>query len=614
MLGSTSPAVSPDDPYEQLIAQIIRIERQPQFRLKAEREEQKRLKGVLGDFDSKLSALRTQLKSITDVVASPFTARASTTESSAFSITASDGAPVGAREIQVERLAKADTRVSRQLASGGAELRSFFDDGGAQTGTIYVATPTDEDPEARTAITFEVDPEGATNEELMERVASAINTAMADAVSEGTISSTAAASASVVKETSGTVRLSVRSGASGYAGRLGFDDSSGGLLSMLQVNRNALAGSGGSYVSAPATAASVTGEDVGPVAIGLFNRSFDVAIDGVERNVTLATGTYNTAEDLAAALSDALGAGVTVGTDGDALTLTSDDVGSGESIQILGGSARADLGFSVMSEPATGTDEETTAIDPATSGGQITAVGTGETDSELNSKFVVDGLTLYRSSNQVTAALKGLTINLQQTSEAAEAFTVEPDSEGIVENVKAFLDSYNGVIGYVKTKAYVDGDTGERGDFAGDSTITALRFGMRSDVVRAVPGFAEGQPNSLTALGIEIADDGTLTLADEGALLDAVAQDAGAVQRLFSADDGVATRMLDRLDGYLGSGGIIDGREDSIDERTRRLDKRIGVWDERLARREIMLREQYAKLQETIALLQGQQQSLGFFY
>ena len=489
MLSSATSSLRSDDPYEQLIAQIIRIERQPQLKLEAEKTNQNRFKKVLGEFDSKLSALRTQLTGFADTTSNPFSSRSARSASDAFSITASERAAVGTHALQVERLATTDTRVSDRLASSGGTLRDFFDANGAQSGTIQVATPTSEDPDARSAISVNFDPTGATDEEILKEIATAIDTAMADAVADGTLDQSATTSASVVKETSGTARLSLRSGTSGYKGRL---ELSGAVFDHLGISRDAL-------------------------------------------------------------------------TSG-------------------------------------------------TSGGQVTAVGMSEMDSELNSKFVLDGLTLYRDSNQVGDALEGMTINLEQSSEALEEFTVQPDAESIKANIEAFIESYNAAIDFIRQKSQVDGETGRRGDFAGDSSLSSLRFGLRNDAVRGIAGQPDGRPAALTDLGIEISNDGTLSLADEEALVSAVAQDPSAVQNVFAAEDGMASKMLARLDGYLGSDGLLDSREDGIDERVRRLDSRISDWDERLSRRENALRAQFAELQETVALVQGQQQFLNNFF
>ncbi len=481
-----------NNPYELLISQIIQIERQPQLALLGKRSEQTVFKTVLSDFDSTLSALNTSLDKLTDTLANPFQARAATVpEGAGFGVTASDSAAPGSHTLQVERLASTDTRLSQQFTSADGTLRSFFDTNGAQTFTIEVASPTDEDPDQRVGIEVTVNPEGTTDAEILTEIGAAINDAMSAAVDEGTIQGGDRASASVMNETSDTARFSLRSGGTGFANRLSFTDSANGLLGVLDIDN----------------------------------------------------------------------AGVVAGT----------------------------------------------------SGGQVTAVGTSETDSDLNSRFVLDGLTLYRSTNEVTDAIEGLTLSLQSVGDVT-SFRVGSDGDSIVASVKDFIANYNATLNFIKNKSEVDPESGARGDFAGDASITSLRFGMRNESLTAVESQSSDAPSELADLGIEINDDGTLQLTDEEKLIAAAEADSDAVQSFFAADDGLATRLQARLDIFLDTGGILDNRLDVAEARISRYNTQIERWDERLTQREDQLRAQYASLQETIATLQSQQDSLVSFY
>lgn len=482
-----------NDPYEQLISSIIQIEREPQRALQASRGENQRFKGVLKEFDSKLSALHSQLKSLSDPFRTSFDSRsAQGLDSDAFSVTAEDGAALGAHTISVERLATTDTRISKQMDQSGGGLRTFFDANGAQTFSVEVASPTDADPDNRVALSVTVDPTGTTDGAILDEVRTAINTAMSDAAEQGTIQSTEAAQASLVNETSSTTRLSLRSGQTGYTNRLSFTDSADGLLGTLGITNNAV---------------------------------------------------------------------------------------------------------------ASGTD-----------GGQVYAVGTSMQDSSLSSAFKLDGLTLYRDTNQVTDALDSITLNLKRADSTATSFSIAADTGRVKDDIQSFIDRYNGVLGYIETKSAVDGEAGTRGVFAGERSFTNLRFGMRTDVAQNVSGQPEGTPQNLRDLGIEIARDGTLSLADEEKLQAAVERDASAVERLISGDNGIANRLKTRLDRYVKVGGVIDNRLDGVDERTRRLDNQIKTWDERLTRREDQLREEFSQLQSIMARFQSQQNMIGGFY
>ncbi len=480
-----------NDPYEQLISAILAIESQPKLDLQAKKAEQERLKGVMNDFDSKLSALHSLLKTLTDPLAQPFQSKSATTSATEFTVTASDTASPGTHTLEVRRLASADTRISKQYTSGGTSLRSFFDTNGAQTFTIRVASPTDTDPNNRVDIQVTVNPTGTTDEEILNEIATAINNAFQAAVDAGTIKADERAYASVINETSSTARLSLRSGKTGFTYRLEFVDSAAGLLTTLELNNN-----------------------------------------------VVATGT---------------------------------------------------------------------------GGGQVKYVGTSETDSELNSQFVLDGLTLYRDANRVTDALTGVTLEFKQVSTAPAEFTIAPDVENIKAQIEDFIQKYNDVLTYITGKSKVDGATETRGDFAGDPVFSGLRFTLRNEVVRKVNGQPTEGPHYITDLGITINNDGTLSLTDESALLAAVERNPQAVESLFSGSDGIATRLLTLLEAYVKTGGIIDQRQNTIESSIRRLDDRIAALEDQLARREEQLRAQFARLQETIALFQGQQQFLGGF-
>lgn len=479
-----------NDPYEQLISNIIQIEREPQLALKNEQRQQERMKAVLSDADSKLSALNTILKQFLDPLSSPFSARTAAVPSdAAFAVSVSDRTAFGAHSIEIERLARADTRVTQQFDRSGTSLRSFFASNGAQTFTIGVAHPTQEDPAHRVNVQVTVDPEGQTDEDILKEISRAINDAIAAAVDEGSLSGGSRPAASVVNETSSLTRLSLRSGATGYTHRLDFTDSAGGLLSFLDINGGEVLSGGG--------------------------------------------------------------------------------------------------------------------------GGQVTAVGASETDSLLNAKFTLNGITLYRDANQVHDALDGATITLKRATSEAGSFSVDTDVSAIRDEINGFITKYNDILTFIAGKSTIDGQNDVRGDFAGDSAFRGLRFDMRNDMVRGVGGLPSGAATSLREVGITINNDGTLSLTDEDKLLAAIRNDASSFEKLFKGADGYATRLKSHVDRFLGVNGLIDRREEVIDNRINRLKARITDWDGRLERRENQLRQEFARMQEAIAAFQNQQ--LAFF-
>ncbi len=511
-MPNLSQIAASGSPYEQLIRQVINVESQPRLKLRAEQTEQTVFKAILSDFNSSASALDTVLDKLRDPFRSPFSARAATApEGAGFTATASRDAAPGQHEIRIDRLARADARLSKQLQDGGTEIASLFvkpaDPGEPPSGGGVFGGPYDPGRPATPASTIEraftirvAQPEGeavalevrftpssttATDDEVVAGLAGAINEATAAARADGRLAKGTGASASVVRETSGTSRLSLRGEATGYGQRLSFEDPDG-VLAALQVDR--------------------------------------------------------------------------------------------------------------------------TEVRSGTGGGAVYAVGTGPQDSELSAAFTLDGLSVYRDTNTVTDALDGVTLSLTKVTAEASALDLGADVKGMRAEVESFIEAYNGLNGFLTAKTKVDADSGTRGALAGDSAMRGLRLGLRTDLARSAGDL------SFADLGITTARDGTLSLSDGAKLDQALAASPDAVGALFSADGGVADRLRDRIDGLLGSSGTIAQRKKSADDRISRLDSQIKRWDTRLDRREDLLRNQFARLQEVSIRAQSQQNSLASMF
>ncbi|MCS4048555.1 flagellar filament capping protein FliD [Salinibacter ruber] len=244
-----------------------------------------------------------------------------------------------------------------------------------------------------------------------------------------------------------------------------------------------------------------------------------------------------------------------------------------------------------------------------TQGGEITEVGTGEGSSKLTSEFELNGLTFTRNSNEVTDAVDGVTINLEEATGTTSSFEVSADEEGAKDAVKEFIKRYNEVNNFLQNKTEVNPDSEERSAFANDGTFQRLGLQLRNDATRPVESLPD-RLNTLADIGIEASRDGTLELSDEDAFSSALRNDQEALKDLFSGSDGVATRLENRVDSYVEAGGVIDDREDIIDSSIDRIDDRINGLDERLQRRQQQLRDRFAEVQSTIRSLASQQQSI----
>ena len=177
----------------------------------------------------------------------------------------------------------------------------------------------------------------------------------------------------------------------------------------------------------------------------------------------------------------------------------------------------------------------------------VTTNGADARSSELqagrDAQFRINGIALSRSSNTVTDAVQGVTLNLQE-AEAGELIEVtvsKDDTTQLRGQIESFVGEYNTAMDLINEQFVLDDD--ERGGLlAGDSTLLALQSQLRSVVINRVDGLSEGF-DAMVLIGITFDRNGRLTIDDER-LTEALIEDLDKVRELFveqgkPTDDGV---------------------------------------------------------------------------
>jgi flagellar hook-associated protein 2 len=248
-----------------------------------------------------------------------------------------------------------------------------------------------------------------------------------------------------------------------------------------------------------------------------------------------------------------------------------------------------------------------------TSGGYMTTVGTNATDSLLNSKFTMDGLTFYRDSNNVTDALTGVTLQLLDTFATTETVTVNVDTESVKGEVQEFLDAYNESLTFLRTNTQMDPDTYKAGALSSDYTYRGIIAKLRSIVSGEVSGVNNSDYSRLFSIGIEADDKGLLSIADSDKFTEALESNTANVSDLFRASDGIAVELENFINNFVKTGGTIDNSKKNINDQVTYLSGRISSMDEWLLKRETQLRDEFAKLQEAMSRISSQQSFFSMF-
>jgi flagellar hook-associated protein 2 len=260
------------------------------------------------------------------------------------------------------------------------------------------------------------------------------------------------------------------------------------------------------------------------------------------RTVTIAPGQGSLAGIRDAVNAADIGVSATIVNDGSAtgqrLVFTVTAAGADQSLRIAvaddDGNATDAAGLSAL------------AYDPAA------AAGSGrnltQTLAAQDALFTLDGLSMRASSNTVTNAVAGLTLNLAKANVGTPtAITVSQSVGPAGAAVAAFVKAYNDLDGMIDNLTRYDAANKKASILTGDSTVRLVQSQMRA----LVGGFAasSGSLTTLSQVGITAQADGTLAF-DSARFNTAFATNASAVASLFSAT-GTAS---DPLVSYAGAG------------------------------------------------------------
>lgn len=228
--------------------------------------------------------------------------------------------------------------------------------------------------------------------------------------------------------------------------------------------------------------------------------------------------------------------------------------------------------------------------------------------------FTVDGQAFTSAGNTVDDAIQGVTLQLLGAQDPAEAplqVTIAEDFAGIEQQLRDFVDGWNGVIDFLnaQSKPRAEGDT-KTEPLAGDSLLRSLRSAMGITLSEPSETILTGY-TSLASIGISTGSDGKLSL-DSARLKDAIADDLDTIKEMVSdKTDGVGARLLAVVQARSKSiTGSIAGRQAAFRTTIDSIDDRITRAEEQLEKFEESLRRRYAAMETLVGRLQAQGNSL----
>jgi len=242
-------------------------------------------------------------------------------------------------------------------------------------------------------------------------------------------------------------------------------------------------------------------------------------------------------------------------------------------------------------------------------GGSGKPAATGTVEEAADALVRVDGVEVVSPENTLVDVLPGISLTLRSVGGPVR-IAVDADADGTIAEIRSFIEQYNQALDEVRDSSRSADETGaNRGIFAGDLAVVRLRSRLRSAVTGSVAA-ADGTLSSLADLGITTDREVRLSLNSEKTLRAAIAADAGAVEAVFSGEEGIGARLKALLGEYAVAGGVISRQSASVRTRISSIDRRVERANEALERKEAQLIQQLAQMEATIGSLSRQQQYL----
>ncbi|TRX74453.1 flagellar filament capping protein FliD [Pseudomonas mangiferae] len=391
------------------------------------------------------------------------------------------------------------------------------------------------------------------------------------------------------------------------------------------ATQSAVAGSYKIQVSQLASSSKVALSAVASSATKFNEGTLKIDVGGTEAISVAVDSTNNTLAGMRDAInkqgsSQGITATIVTDSQGARLVLSSNKMGEGKDITVTGTSTSGtDTSLESLTFPGTtptapnaGDYASTDDYNAAKASYDAAVAKGGKTLSSAQSaKLTIDGLPVVSDSNTVTTALDGVSLNLKATTaeNTPLTLTVAQDTGTVKTNVQKFVDAYNAMIDVVNTQTKVTtvaNSTPVVGALVGDATARTLVSTVRNELVASQ---GKGTFTALAQLGITTKADGKLSL-DSDKLDAAISKDFAGVASYFTGDNGLASRLTDKLSPFTSTNGVIDQRTTILQNNLKSADAELKDLNTRMTALSARLYEKYNTMDSLISKLTSTSSSL----
>ena len=222
-----------------------------------------------------------------------------------------------------------------------------------------------------------------------------------------------------------------------------------------------------------------------------------------------------------------------------------------------------------------------------------------------NAELTVNGIALSSASNTLSDVVDGLTLNLLKTTSADVDVSVAADTTSVKTAITEFVGAFNTLASFIRTQTAYNADSKSAGALQGDQGTLALQSQLRGVLNQG--SSASSVWSRLSDIGLVLKSDGTLE--NNEAKLDNALGNLGELKKLMAGDGsstaemGFVRRFKNMADAALGSSGVFESRNTSLNATIARNTRAQDAMELRLEKTRARLQAQYSALDTKMATL-----------
>ena len=240
--------------------------------------------------------------------------------------------------------------------------------------------------------------------------------------------------------------------------------------------------------------------------------------------------------------------------------------------------------------------------------------------SAADSSVKIDGVTLSRSSNTLTDAIPGVTLNLKATTTSVANLDLTRDNSAIKDKINALVSAYNDAVTIFNDVADPKSTLATYGaTLVGDSTVRSVKSQLRGMMMGAssTPGNSVG---ALWQLGISIDQTGVMSV-DSAKLDDSLTNHYDDVVKAFTGNQngltiyspapaGIAGDMVKKLTNMLGKTGVLVSQSNSATTQNTKYQDDLTKLHTRMDALLVRYQKQFASMDSLVGNINSQKTSL----